>query len=92
MPNFVPVIGARTRAQLEDALDSLSHRLNATELEGLENLVPAEAGQGTRVPGGKDYHPDEFVERGAGWVHEWQTPDQDLSPLAQPRPTVRGLS
>ncbi len=47
-PNFVPVIGARTRAQLDDAFGALTHRLTAAELTELERLVPASAVQGTR--------------------------------------------
>ena len=57
-PKFVPVIGARTRAQLDDALGALSHRLTASELAELEKLVPAEAVQGTRYDPSQMAHLD----------------------------------
>ncbi|PYQ26469.1 MAG: aldo/keto reductase [Acidobacteria bacterium] len=46
--NIVPVIGARTRAQLHDALGALSIQLSASDLEQIERAVPAEAVAGTR--------------------------------------------
>jgi aryl-alcohol dehydrogenase-like predicted oxidoreductase len=49
-PAFVPVVGARTRAQLEDALGALEKPLSAKEVSALESLVPAAAIAGTRYP------------------------------------------
>ena len=46
--NIVPVIGARKRSQLEDALGALSIRLSASDLEQIERAVPADAVAGTR--------------------------------------------
>ncbi len=46
--NIVPVIGARTRAQLEESLDALRVELSAEELAGIEGVVPASAAAGTR--------------------------------------------
>lgn len=46
--NIVPVIGARKRSQLEDALGALSLQLSASDLEQIERAVPAEAVAGTR--------------------------------------------
>jgi aryl-alcohol dehydrogenase-like predicted oxidoreductase len=42
--NLVPVIGARTRAQLEDALAALSLTLSADDLARIEAAMPAAAG------------------------------------------------
>lgn len=47
-PAIVPVIGARTRAQLEEALGALSLELGAEELAAIEAAVPAEAVAGDR--------------------------------------------
>jgi aryl-alcohol dehydrogenase-like predicted oxidoreductase len=46
--NIVPVIGARTRAQLADALGALTVTLSPAEIATLEAAVPAEAVAGTR--------------------------------------------
>ena len=46
--NIVPVIGARTRAQLEESLGALRVDLSAEELAGIEALIPASAAAGTR--------------------------------------------
>jgi aryl-alcohol dehydrogenase-like predicted oxidoreductase len=46
--NIVPVIGARTRAQLEESLGALRVKLYAEELAGIEGLIPASAAAGTR--------------------------------------------
>ena len=45
---IVPVIGARTRAQLEESLAALTIRLSSDELSEIEQAVPAEAVAGTR--------------------------------------------
>jgi aryl-alcohol dehydrogenase-like predicted oxidoreductase len=47
-PGFVPVVGARTRAQLDDALGALERPLSASDVEALEALVPAGAVAGSR--------------------------------------------
>ncbi|MEJ7597110.1 MAG: aldo/keto reductase [Kofleriaceae bacterium] len=47
-PTFMPVIGARTQAQLIDALGALDHPLTAAEVSELETLVPRGAIAGTR--------------------------------------------
>jgi aryl-alcohol dehydrogenase-like predicted oxidoreductase len=49
-PGFVPTIGARTRAQLEEVLAALDKPLSATEVGALEMLVPRDAVAGTRYP------------------------------------------
>ncbi len=45
---IVPVIGARTRAQLSESLGALNVELSAEELAEIEAAVPAEAVAGTR--------------------------------------------
>ena len=45
---IVPVIGARTRAQLEESLGALAIELTGDELAQIEHAVPAEAVAGTR--------------------------------------------
>jgi aryl-alcohol dehydrogenase-like predicted oxidoreductase len=50
---IVPVIGARTRAQLAESLGALSVQLTADELAVLESAVPAEAVAGTRYDAGQ---------------------------------------
>ncbi|MET0390396.1 MAG: aldo/keto reductase [Polyangiales bacterium] len=47
-PGFVPVIGARTVAQLQDTLSTLEHPLSAADVAALEAIVPASAIAGTR--------------------------------------------
>lgn len=47
-PGFVPVIGARTGAQLDDALGALAKPLGAQELAELETKVPLGAVAGER--------------------------------------------
>jgi aryl-alcohol dehydrogenase-like predicted oxidoreductase len=47
-PSIIPVIGARTRAQLARALDALTLELSAADLARIERAVPAEAIAGTR--------------------------------------------
>ena len=46
--DIVPVIGARTRLQLEESLGALAIRLSSDELIAIEQAVPAEAVAGTR--------------------------------------------
>jgi aryl-alcohol dehydrogenase-like predicted oxidoreductase len=47
-PAIVPVIGARTRAQLTESLGALEINLTAADLARLEEAVPADAVAGTR--------------------------------------------
>jgi aryl-alcohol dehydrogenase-like predicted oxidoreductase len=47
-PMAIPVIGARTRAQLTDALGALRVRLTPDDLARLERAVPADAVAGSR--------------------------------------------
>jgi aryl-alcohol dehydrogenase-like predicted oxidoreductase len=47
-PAFVPLVGARTRAQLEGVLGALDKPLTSSEVEMLEALAPREAVAGTR--------------------------------------------
>lgn len=49
-PTLVPIVGARTRAQLDDALVALDKPLSASDVATLEGLVPADAIGGTRYP------------------------------------------
>ncbi|MBV8520167.1 MAG: aldo/keto reductase [Acidobacteria bacterium] len=46
--NIVPVIGARTRAQLDESLGALDVALTDDELREIESAVPADAVAGTR--------------------------------------------
>ncbi len=46
--DIVPLIGARTRVQLQDALGAVEIALSAAELEQIERAVPAHAVAGTR--------------------------------------------
>jgi aryl-alcohol dehydrogenase-like predicted oxidoreductase len=50
-PRLVPLIGARTCAQLLDLLDVLEHPLPGNEVQTLESIVPADAILGSRYPG-----------------------------------------
>ena len=45
---IVPVIGSRTRAQLDEALGALAIQLTDDEIQQIERTVPAEAVAGTR--------------------------------------------
>ena len=47
-PAFVPVVGAKNRAQLADSLAALDKPLSAEDARALEALVPPDAIQGTR--------------------------------------------
>ena len=47
-PHFVPIIGARTRGQLTDALGALGKPLSATDVAALEALIPENAIAGSR--------------------------------------------
>jgi aryl-alcohol dehydrogenase-like predicted oxidoreductase len=47
---ILPVMGARTRKQIVDALSSLDVSLDASEVASLEAAVPASQVAGTRYP------------------------------------------
>ena len=47
-PSIVPVMGARTRAQLNETLGALDVNLGADEIAAIENEIPADAVAGTR--------------------------------------------
>ena len=47
-PSFVPLVGAKNRAQLADSLAALDKRLSANDVRELEALVPEGAIAGTR--------------------------------------------
>lgn len=47
-PGYVPTIGIKTMAQLDDALAAVDRPLTASECDALEALVPADAIAGTR--------------------------------------------
>jgi aryl-alcohol dehydrogenase-like predicted oxidoreductase len=49
-PRLVPLVGARTRAQLLDLLAALERPLSVDEVQALEAIVPADAILGTRYP------------------------------------------
>ena len=48
--DIVPLIGARTRERLQEALGALNARLDADDLAALERAVPADAAAGDRYP------------------------------------------
>jgi aryl-alcohol dehydrogenase-like predicted oxidoreductase len=54
----VPVIGARTRAQLDDSLGALRLSLSPADLARLEEVVPASAVAGTRYDAVQMQHLD----------------------------------
>ncbi|KFE70199.1 aldo/keto reductase [Hyalangium minutum] len=56
--NIIPVIGARKRSQLEDALGALEIKLSPDELAHLEKAVPASAVAGTRYQAQQMAHLD----------------------------------
>ena len=51
--DIVPVIGARTRKQLREAMAALDVKLSAEELKRIEQAVPAERVAGTRYEAGQ---------------------------------------
>lgn len=57
-PHYLPVVGARTRAQLADALGALDKPLTADDLGALERLVPAGAFAGARYQEAQMAHLD----------------------------------
>jgi aryl-alcohol dehydrogenase-like predicted oxidoreductase len=63
-PSLLPVVGARTVAQLTDALGALDHALSADDLAALEKLAPPGAIGGDRYATDQMRHLDS--ERGNG--------------------------
>jgi aryl-alcohol dehydrogenase-like predicted oxidoreductase len=57
-PTLVPIVGARTRAQLDDALVALDKPLSASDVTALETLVPKDAIGGTRYAAEQMKHLD----------------------------------
>lgn len=49
-PKFLPLVGAKTEAQLRDALGALEKPLSAADVAGLEELVPEGSVVGERYP------------------------------------------
>jgi aryl-alcohol dehydrogenase-like predicted oxidoreductase len=62
-PRVVPVIGARTRAQLAESLGALEVSLSPADLARLEAAVPAAAVAGTRY----DEHQMRMLDSERGW-------------------------
>ena len=57
-PRLVPLIGAKTRAQLTDALAALDRPLSPSDAAALESLVPADAVAGSRYTADQMAHLD----------------------------------
>ncbi len=57
-PSLVPVVGAKTRAQVDDMLGALEKRLSASDVAELERLVPPDAIVGTRYAAEQMKHLD----------------------------------
>jgi aryl-alcohol dehydrogenase-like predicted oxidoreductase len=57
-PRFVPVVGARTVAQIEDALGALAKPLSPADVEAVERIVPRDAVAGTRYAPAQMAHLD----------------------------------
>jgi aryl-alcohol dehydrogenase-like predicted oxidoreductase len=49
-PAFVPVVGARTREQLQGVLAALDHPLSPADVAAVEAILPKDAIEGTRYP------------------------------------------
>jgi len=48
--DIVPLVGARTRGRLDEALGALDVKLDESDLTAIEEAVPADAAAGTRYP------------------------------------------
>jgi aryl-alcohol dehydrogenase-like predicted oxidoreductase len=57
-PTLVPVIGARSRAQVDDVLGALDRALSAADVSAVEALLPADAIAGTRYAAEQMKHLD----------------------------------
>jgi aryl-alcohol dehydrogenase-like predicted oxidoreductase len=49
-PTLIPLLGARTVVQVEEAVAALAHPLSAADMFELETLIPNDAIAGTRYP------------------------------------------
>jgi len=56
--DIVPLVGARTRVRLEEALGALDHKLDAADLRAVEAAMPAEAAAGDRYIAAQMAHLD----------------------------------
>ncbi|WP_199548279.1 aldo/keto reductase [Streptomyces sp. N35] len=56
--DIVPLVGARTRARLQESLGSLGITLDAADLAAIEQAVPADAAAGERYPANQMAHLD----------------------------------
>ncbi|MEU5898239.1 MULTISPECIES: aldo/keto reductase [Streptomyces] len=56
--SIVPLVGARTRARLDEALGALDVTLDAADLAAIEEAVPAGAAAGSRYPDSQMAHLD----------------------------------
>ncbi|MEV0259622.1 aldo/keto reductase [Streptomyces sp. NPDC050732] len=56
--SIVPLVGARTRTRLDEALAALDVTLDATDLAAIEAAVPADAAAGARYPDSQMAHLD----------------------------------
>ncbi|QES41515.1 MULTISPECIES: aldo/keto reductase [Streptomyces] len=56
--SIVPLVGARTRARLDEALGALDVTLDAADLAAIEEAVPAGAAAGARYPDSQMAHLD----------------------------------
>ncbi|WP_329217140.1 aldo/keto reductase [Streptomyces sp. NBC_01485] len=54
--DIVPLVGARTRAQLAESLGALEVTLDAADLAAIEEAVPADAAAGDRYPAAQMAH------------------------------------
>jgi aryl-alcohol dehydrogenase-like predicted oxidoreductase len=57
-PSFVPLVGAKRRAQWNDAIGALEKPLSPSDVEELERIVPADAIAGTRYDAEQMKHLD----------------------------------
>jgi aryl-alcohol dehydrogenase-like predicted oxidoreductase len=57
-PTLVPIVGARTRKQLADALGALSRPLSPADVAAVEKIVPKDAIAGTRYAAEQMKHLD----------------------------------
>lgn len=56
--DIVPLVGARTRERLTEALGALDVTLDAADLAAIETAVPADAAAGERYPESQMAHLD----------------------------------
>ncbi|HDR8862125.1 TPA: aldo/keto reductase, partial [Burkholderia territorii] len=66
--DIVPLIGARKRTQLQDALQAVTLQLTVDDLARIEAAIPAGAAAGERYPASQMAHLDS--EQGRGVAHE----------------------